>query len=144
MALKLYVGVINLVERDDRFLNAQQQFAKIHPQGKVDQFLGFPVHIHRVHRHPKGGRFGCYTSHLMVMQAALDAGCNACLVLEDDFTFLAHRKAYVNSKLKVSTLPAGLVLWLIAVMEGRGEKLTNIFWSVTRGTLLLLPMRLPV
>ena len=103
MSLKLYVGVINLFERDDRFLNAQQQFAKVHPEGKMDEFLGFPVHVHRVHRHPKGGRFGCYTSHLMVMQAALDAGCNACLVLEDDFTFLDHKKTYVNNKLKVGS-----------------------------------------
>ena len=45
------------------------------------------VQFLRVERHPKGGRYGCYDSHRMVMQKAYDDGLDSVLIFEDDVEF---------------------------------------------------------
>jgi len=70
---------INLIERDDRMEEALKQFSKV---GLAETVL-----FHRVKRHHRGGRYGCYDSHRSVMQQALDDGINTLLVFEDDVQF---------------------------------------------------------
>jgi GR25 family glycosyltransferase involved in LPS biosynthesis len=70
---------INLIERDDRMKEAQEQFQKV---GLLDSVV-----FHRVERHPRGGRYGCYNSHREVMQQALKDNLKTLLIFEDDVQF---------------------------------------------------------
>jgi len=70
---------INLIERDDRMKEAQEQFRKVGLLGTVQ--------FHRVERHPRGGRYGCYNSHREVMANALKDGLDSVLIFEDDVQF---------------------------------------------------------
>jgi len=70
---------INLVDRDDRMKEAQDQFDKVGLLGTVQ--------FHRVERHPRGGRYGCYNSHREVMANALKDGLDSVLIFEDDVQF---------------------------------------------------------
>lgn len=70
---------INLIERDDRMEEAQEQFEKVGLFGSVM--------FHRVERHPRGGRYGCYNSHREVMQQALKDNIDTLLIFEDDVQF---------------------------------------------------------
>lgn len=45
---------------------------------------GVDVHFHEVDLDPDGGKYGCSRSHLACYQKALDAGCRALLLFEDD------------------------------------------------------------
>jgi len=87
---------INLIERDDRMEEAQEQFEKVGLFGSVQ--------FHRVERHPRGGRYGCYNSHREVMHQALRDGIETLLVFEDDVQFeqgweavVQDAKAFIDS-----------------------------------------------
>jgi GR25 family glycosyltransferase involved in LPS biosynthesis len=71
---------INLKERMDRKKNAEKEFSKIDIQPTDVIFLDF-------YRHKKGGRYGCYDSHMKVWN---DFYINhpdkeMCIIFEDDF-----------------------------------------------------------
>ena len=93
MVLKLSVFVVNLLEREDRRISSRLQFMQVSPKQKPGEFLGFPVQYMTVNRHPRGGRYGCYTSHLLCMQKALEDGSDAAVIFEDDFCFVPGAKA---------------------------------------------------
>jgi hypothetical protein len=68
---------INLLEREDRYREADAEFDRI----------GLHVEFYRTNRHPMSGPVGCYTSHVNVMRMARDAGLSLALILEDDVVF---------------------------------------------------------
>ena len=70
---------INLLERDDRLEQAKKRFAEV---GLADLMT-----YHRVARHSKGGRFGCYESHRACIEQAYRDGLNSVLIFEDDVLF---------------------------------------------------------
>jgi len=70
---------INLLEREDRLQQAKKRFAEV---GLLDLMT-----YHRVHRHPKGGRIGCYESHRSVIAQAYSDGVDSVLIFEDDVLF---------------------------------------------------------
>lgn len=72
-----FIGCINLIERQDRYLNSVQEFKK-------GNFLN-KIHFLRVHKHPKGGRHGCFDSHLKMYKLALKKKAPYALIFEDDF-----------------------------------------------------------
>jgi GR25 family glycosyltransferase involved in LPS biosynthesis len=68
---------INLLEREDRYREADAEFDRV----------GLHVEFYRTNRHPTSGPVGCYTSHINVMRMARDAGLSLALILEDDVVF---------------------------------------------------------
>ncbi len=68
------IKCINLIERQDRYENAQTFFAK----------YDIPAKFHRVQRHPKGGVHGCFESHIQIITEAYEEGCQNVLIFEDD------------------------------------------------------------
>lgn len=46
--------------------------------------LGIPARFFTAKRHPQGGRYGCFDSHIQVVRRAYDAGLDTVLVFEDD------------------------------------------------------------
>lgn len=72
-----YIACINLKSREDRFAAMRKTFARA---GILDR-----VKFFRVEKHAKGGRYGCYESHLKVYKDCLKNGNNKfALVFEDD------------------------------------------------------------
>lgn len=69
------IRCINLLEREDRYLNAKKVF---------DSIPGLNVNFFRTRRHPKGGTIGCYESHMACIRQAYDEGCETVLIFEDD------------------------------------------------------------
>lgn len=65
---------INLINRQDRRTYAESIFHN----------LNIPARFVIVEKHPKGGMYGCFDSHLRVIQSAYDAGKNNILIFEDD------------------------------------------------------------
>jgi GR25 family glycosyltransferase involved in LPS biosynthesis len=65
---------INLITRNDRY-ETMNQFASSEDI-KITYF--------RPERHPKGGRMGCFTSHLKIIKHAYDTSQNMILIFEDD------------------------------------------------------------
>ena len=45
------------------------------------------VQMHRVHRHEKGGRYGCFDSHRSLVRKAYESGLERLLIFEDDVDF---------------------------------------------------------
>ena len=74
---------INLLSRDDRYIHSQQVFRSIHLNS---------VNFHRVSKHPKGGKYGCFDSHLSIIRQAYNDDCDNCLIFEDD----AEPTSYLN------------------------------------------------
>ena len=66
---------INLEYRNDRKLQSQEFFQK----------LNIPAKFFTVKKHEKGGRYGCFDSHIKVLQYAYDNDYENILVFEDDF-----------------------------------------------------------
>lgn len=66
---------INLIEREDRYNFMKIQFEKIH---------NYPIEFVRNNKHIKGGRYGCFESHIQCIKMALKQNLDYCLVLEDD------------------------------------------------------------
>jgi GR25 family glycosyltransferase involved in LPS biosynthesis len=71
-----FVACINLKSRPDRLHHSKEQFKR----ASIDN-----VYYHIVDKSPKGGRYGCYESHLAVYKKALGQGQKYALIFEDDF-----------------------------------------------------------
>lgn len=67
---------INLNERPERKKWAANVFKLIGLESKVK--------FHVVNRHPQGGRYGCFESHIQVIKYCYKKGYNRILVFEDD------------------------------------------------------------
>ena len=85
------VYCINLKERLDRKKHVEKEFKKIDIQPTDVIFLDF-------HRHKKGGRYGCYDSHMKVWN---DFYTNhpdkeLCIIFEDDFEVTENSKLYLK------------------------------------------------
>jgi GR25 family glycosyltransferase involved in LPS biosynthesis len=80
---------INLDISHDRRKHAQHYFDK----------LGIPGRFFTATKHPKGGMYGCFDSHIQILQEAYDKGLNNILVFEDDFLPTA---SYSEEKLQVA------------------------------------------
>jgi GR25 family glycosyltransferase involved in LPS biosynthesis len=80
---------INLDISHDRKKHAQHYFDK----------LGIPGRFFTATKHPKGGMYGCFDSHIQILQEAYDKGLNNILVFEDDFLPTA---SYSEEKLQVA------------------------------------------
>jgi len=65
---------INLYNRDDRYHDVKQLF--------VDHNI--PAQFYRTHKHPNGGKQGCFESHINCIKKAYDEGCKNILIFEDD------------------------------------------------------------
>ena len=72
-----FIGCISLVEANERYVRCVSEFSKANFLDKV-YFL-------RVNKHKKGGRYGCFDSHLKMYKIALDRGVDYALIFEDDF-----------------------------------------------------------
>ena len=85
------VYCINLKERLDRKKHVEKEFKKIDIQPTDVIFLDF-------YRHKKGGRYGCYDSHMKVWN---DFYINhpdkeMCIIFEDDFEVTENSKLYLK------------------------------------------------
>ena len=65
---------ISLANRTDRRSHAQDIFKK----------LDIPARFMLVEKHPQGGMYGCFQSHIQAIQKAYVSGKNTLLVFEDD------------------------------------------------------------
>mmetsp|Transcript_36564 Transcript_36564/g.77795 ORF Transcript_36564/g.77795 Transcript_36564/m.77795 type:complete len:274 (+) Transcript_36564:119-940(+) len=88
-----FIGCINLLERDDRYKMIGDEFKRIGVTEKV--------YWHRPNKHPKGGRYGCFESHLAVFQAALDKNVPWAVVIEDDVRFASSYESSFKSLLQL-------------------------------------------
>lgn len=104
-----FIGCITLVERNDRYEMILEEFKRI---GIADR-----VHWHRPHRHPQGGRYGCFESHLAVFQAALLCDVPFALVIEDDVRFAS---SYVDSVTKFLELVESGTPWSHVSLQNSG------------------------
>jgi len=68
------IKCINLYSRPDRY----QEVSNVFQQYKI------PGRFYRTHKHPMGGRYGCFESHLNIIREAYDKGYQTCLIFEDD------------------------------------------------------------
>jgi GR25 family glycosyltransferase involved in LPS biosynthesis len=66
---------INLDISVKRRVQAQEYFKK----------LNIPARFYTVQKHVNGGRYGCFDSHIKIIQNAYERGLNNVLVFEDDF-----------------------------------------------------------
>ena len=66
---------INLKSRPDRYLSATKEFQKLNINN---------VEFYFADKSSKGGRYGCFESHINVIQKCYDEGCNNILIFEDD------------------------------------------------------------
>lgn len=82
---------INLQERPDRKKTAINEFKKINIDKKNVIFLEF-------HKHKKGGRYGCYDSHVKVWYDFYKnhKDTEMCVVFEDDFKVTENSETYVK------------------------------------------------
>lgn len=69
---------INMNDRDDRMKVTK---ARLEAVG-----LGSTI-FHRVDRHPRGGKYGCFDSHRAIIRKAFDQGMERVLIFEDDVKF---------------------------------------------------------
>ena len=66
---------INLKHRPDRYISAN----------KIFKDLNIPnVEFYFAEKSAKGGRYGCFESHINVIKKAYNSGCNNILIFEDD------------------------------------------------------------
>lgn len=79
------IKCINLKSRNDRYTYCQNLF----------NTMNISVQFHRVDKHPKGGTFGCFQSHMDIIRDAYMAGAQNCLVFEDDI----EQSPYFNIRL---------------------------------------------
>lgn len=66
---------INLYEREDRYLESKQLFNELNINN---------LEYYRTYKHKKGGKYGCFESHINVINKAYNSGTNNCLIFEDD------------------------------------------------------------
>ena len=67
---------INLKTREDRYKSSKRIFDK----------YDIPVQYFQVDKHPKGGAYGCFDSHIKIIRKAYSEGANQVLIFEDDIT----------------------------------------------------------
>lgn len=79
---------INLEHRKDRKSISQSIFDK----------LNINCHFHTVQKHPKGGMYGCFDSHIQVIKDAYNKGVNYILIFEDDIKLTP---SYTNSQVEI-------------------------------------------
>ena len=114
---------INLLERDDRLDQAKKRFDQVG--------VGDLVSFVRVHRHPKGGRYGCYESHRSVIEKAYQDGLTSVLIFEDDVLFkegwekvIQDIHAFIQSGVPFDALFLGSKILFV------DEKTTPDIWRV--------------
>jgi GR25 family glycosyltransferase involved in LPS biosynthesis len=83
--LKYKIFCINLIEREDRYNFMQNEFKKIH-----DLLPENTIEFVRNNRHLKGGRYGCFESHIQCVKKALSQNLDYCVILEDDCTIKSN------------------------------------------------------
>ena len=66
---------INLKHRKDRYISANKTFNELNIKN---------VEFVIVNKSPKGGRYGCFESHINIIKNAYNAGYNNILIFEDD------------------------------------------------------------
>lgn len=93
--MKYNVYCINLVDRQDRYLSAQKTFR----DAGINN-----VKFHRVERNPCGGAYGCYESHIDVIE---DSDSDIVIVFEDDV------QINTNSSLKWTDVLKYIELYMI-------------------------------
>lgn len=76
------VYCISLVNREDRRVEAQAQFARVGLAAQVEFLL--------VEKHAVNPEQGIYESHLRCMQKGLESGAERILIFEDDVVFLHY------------------------------------------------------
>jgi GR25 family glycosyltransferase involved in LPS biosynthesis len=81
---------INLEHREDRKRISQNIFKK----------LNINCRFHTVKKHPKGGMYGCFDSHIQVIQDAYNKGLNNILIFEDDIKLTP---SYTTSQFDICT-----------------------------------------
>lgn len=89
--MKFPVYCINLKERLDRKKHVEKEFKKIDIQPTDVIFLDF-------HLHKKGGRYGCYDSHMKVWNDFYTNHTDKemCIIFEDDFDVTENSKLYLK------------------------------------------------
>jgi len=90
LKIPIPIYCINLQERPDRKKTAINEFKKINIDKNVI-FLEF-------HKHEKGGRYGCYDSHVKVWYNFYKnhKDKEMCIVFEDDFTVTENSETYLK------------------------------------------------
>jgi len=85
------VYCINLKERLDRKKHVEKEFSKIDIQPTDVIFLDF-------YRHKKGGRYGCYDSHMKVWNDFYKnhPDKEMCIIFEDDIELTENSKLYLK------------------------------------------------
>lgn len=114
---------INLWERDDRMKEVSKRLDKVGMKEVVQ--------MHRVHRHEKGGRYGCFDSHRTIVKKAYEAGLERVLIFEDDVDFhdgwaqvVLDTKEFLDSNVHFDALLLGSrIHWV-------DEKTTDHIWRV--------------
>ena len=66
---------INLKSRPDRYLSASNEFKKLNINN---------VEFYFAEKSHKGGKYGCFESHINVIQKCYNEKCNNILIFEDD------------------------------------------------------------
>jgi GR25 family glycosyltransferase involved in LPS biosynthesis len=76
MKKKIKIFCVNLFERDDKYNYIKNQLDKFSKK--------IPIEIIRNYKHVKGGRYGCFDSHIKCVKKALEEELDYCICLEDD------------------------------------------------------------
>jgi GR25 family glycosyltransferase involved in LPS biosynthesis len=71
-----HIRCINLITRKDRYEESKKVFDK----------YKIPVRYFYAKKHPKGGVYGCFDSHIRVIREAYYSGAKRVLIFEDDIT----------------------------------------------------------
>jgi len=77
---------INLIEREDRYNLMKTQFDK----------YNIDVNFLRVYKHIKGGRYGCFDSHIKCITDAYNTNLEYCIMIEDDNYIDPNFKEYLE------------------------------------------------
>lgn len=109
-----FIGCINLLEREDRYRMMSEQFERMGILHKI--------HWHRPHRHPSGGRVGCFESHLEVFKAALEAEVPFAVVVEDDVKFVQPGTSERTFQKLIDLMECGIE-WHYASLQNSGSEL---------------------
>jgi len=75
-----HIRCINLTSREDRYRDSKKVFTK----------HNIPVNYYRTTKHPRGGEWGCFESHINIITQAYNEGAERVLIFEDDVTATEH------------------------------------------------------
>lgn len=113
------VVVVSLERRPDRLAEFMARVPKDFPFGEIETYKAVDG---RLCKHPRwwrqgGGAWGCYRSHVRILEECLNAGQQSVLIFEDDATFCDNFK---EASLKyLDALPQG---WIQAYFGGQHLK----------------------